>query len=70
MVHTKCRNPKGRGRPSTEFYVLGRPQIYCRGWIDRMTDEPLSVCRRCPDFTGNEQLEQDMKWYMDLGMIG
>ena len=40
MVHTKCILKK-RGRPYTDFYINGKPQIYCMGWIDIMTDEPL-----------------------------
>lgn len=42
MVHVK-KCPLGkRGRPSTEFWKDGKPQIYCRGWIDKMTKVFLS----------------------------
>lgn len=38
---------KRRGRPSIEFYYAGRPHYYCFGYIDKMTDELLDVCRKC-----------------------
>lgn len=58
MVHTKCSFGK-RGKPSTEFYINGKPQIYCYGWIDQMNDEPLDECRICPDWVCGEQCEKD-----------
>ena len=62
MVHIKkCPNPLGRSYPTTEFYIDGKPQIYCRGWIDKMTDEPLEVCRNCMDFVDGEQIEVDFE---------
>ena len=49
MVHVK-KCPYGkRGRPSTEFYIEGKPQIYCYGWIDRMNDELIPECKACAD---------------------
>lgn len=75
MVHVKkCPCEFGRGRPSTEFYVDRKPQIYCSGWVDRMTDDLLEVCRECPDLAGGYQCEKDLaaadtcktcKWYYD-----
>lgn len=66
MVHVK-KCPLGkRGRPSTEFYLNGKPQIYCYGWIDKMTDEPIDECRKCLDHVKNaendlNQLRSKMK---------
>lgn len=64
MVHVKkCPCKNGRGRPTTEFHINGKPQIYCYGWIDRMTDEPLEVCRNCLDYVNGEQCEIDFENY-------
>lgn len=60
MVHVKkCPLKIGRGRPTTEFYKDGKPQIYCFGWIDKRYDEYLDECLRCPDFVWGEQCEKD-----------
>lgn len=70
MVHVK-KCPLGkRGRPSTEFWKDGKPQIYCRGWIDKMTDEPLNECRACSDWAEGEQVHRDiqttiLEWSME-----
>lgn len=62
MVHVKkCPNPEGRGKPTTEFYIDGKPQIYCYGWFDGMTDEPLQICKECPDWVDGEQCEKDFQ---------
>lgn len=62
MVHIrKCPCKYGRGRPSTEFYLHGKPQIYCYGWLDAMTDEPLEVCKKCKDWSYGEQMEIDFR---------
>lgn len=61
MVHVrKCPYGK-RSRPTTEFYIKGKPQIYCMGWIDLMYDEPLDICKNCKDFVHGEQIEIDFK---------
>ena len=63
MVHVK-KCPYGkRGYPSTEFYIDGKPQIYCYGWVDAMTDEPLDVCSNCADFVYGEQCDKDFMQY-------
>ena len=36
-----------RGAPSIEWYKAGKPQHYCYGYIDKMTDELLSECKEC-----------------------
>ena len=66
MVHVKkCPYEKGRGNPTTEFYKIvdgkRKPQIYCLGWIDSMTDEPLEVCKNCKDWAYGEQCEHDFE---------
>lgn len=59
MVHVK-KCPHGeRGKPTTEFYKNGKPQIYCYGWKDCMTDEALDICKTCKDFVYNEQIDHD-----------
>lgn len=59
MVHVK-KCPLGkRGNPSREFIKDGEWQIYCYGWIDKMTDEPLQECKKCLDFIGGEQYLED-----------
>ncbi len=62
MVHVKkCPHKDGRGRPTTEFHINGKPQIYCYGWIDRMNDEPLEVCKNCKDWANGEQCAIDFE---------
>ena len=57
MVHVK-KCPLGkRGRPSTEFWKDGKPQIYCRGWVDQMTDEALEACKNCADWADGDQVQ-------------
>ncbi len=61
MVHvSKCPYGK-RGRPTTEFYIDGKPQIYCYGWEDKMTDEALLICKNCKDWVRGEQCELDFE---------
>ena len=38
---------KVKGKPSIEFYKDGKPQYFCMGYIDAMTDEVLEVCKKC-----------------------
>lgn len=62
MVHVKkCPNPDGRGKPTTEFHINGKPQIYCYRWIDGMTDEPLEICKKCADWVNGEQCDRDFE---------
>ena len=59
MVHVrKCPCEYGRGRPTTEFYRNGKPMIYCMGWIDKMTDDPLPICKNCKDWYMGMQCEE------------
>lgn len=62
MVHVRKCPLKRRGKPTTEFYKDGKPQIYCYGWIDKMTDEPLKECRECLDYA--YKAEDDLKGYL------
>lgn len=63
MVHVrKCPCKNGRGKPTTEFYIDGKPQIYCMGWIDLHYDEPLECCKNCKDWVNGEQCELDFEY--------
>jgi len=61
MVHVKKCPYGNRSKAETEFYKDGKPQIYCCGWIDPMTDEPFKVCQNCKDWASGEQCEKDFK---------
>lgn len=64
MVHVKkCPCENGRGKPSTEFFDNGKPQIYCMGlgWVDDYNDEPLECCKNCADWVNGEQCEKDFE---------
>lgn len=62
MVHVKnCPYRGGRGNPTWEFDINGKPQIYCLGWIDLMTDEPIELCKNCKDWVHGEQCELDFE---------
>lgn len=38
---------KRKGIASLEFYVGSKPQYYCYGYIDKMTDELINTCKEC-----------------------
>lgn len=59
MVYVKKCPYGNRSRAETAFWINGKPQIYCAGWIDRMTDEPLEICQKCADWVNGEQCEKD-----------
>lgn len=62
MVHVrKCPCEYGRGNSTTEFYRNGKPMIYCMGWIDKMTDDPLPICKNCKDWYMGTQCEEDFR---------
>ena len=50
---------KLRGNPTIEFYKNGKPQYYCYGYRDAMTEEPLEVCKNCADFV--DRAEEDLQ---------
>ncbi len=67
-VHVKkcpLRNIFGRARPTTEFYIDGKPQIYCYGWIDNRTDDFMETCQACADWVFGEQSDEDFKKAID-----
>ena len=54
MAKAICRAKKTgevteRGKASAEWHKDGKPQQYCLGYINLMTDELLEVCRNCKD---------------------
>ena len=48
-----------RGKPSIEWYKGGKPQRYCYGYIDKMTDELLVECKECRSHVYKAQGELD-----------
>lgn len=55
-----------RGQASIEWYEDGKPQYYCRGYVDASTEEPLKSCKNCQDFLGGTKIEIDFKKFKDL----
>ena len=51
-----------RGEPSIEWYKDGKPQYYCYGYIDKMTDELLVECKECRSHVYKAQDDLD-KFY-------
>ena len=48
-----------RGEPSIEWYKDGKPQYYCYGYIDKMTDELLPECKECRSHVSKAQDDLD-----------
>lgn len=48
-----------RGESSIEWHKEGKPQYYCYGYIDKMTDELLSECKECRSHTSKAQDDLD-----------
>lgn len=48
-----------RGRSSREWNDGEKDHIYCLGYIDRMTDDPISECIACPDHVSHAQDDLD-----------
>ena len=63
MARVSCKiaghKVKRRGDATVEWYKDGVPQYYCYGYIDKMTDEPLSECKECRDYVGKAQDDLD-----------
>lgn len=55
---------KRRGYSTVEWYKDGKAQVYCYGYIDKMTDEPLEICKHCTDFVEYAQADLDKRWKM------
>lgn len=65
MVHvSKCPCEYVRGAPTTEFHKDGKPMVYCMGWVDCATDDPLPICKECKDWYMGEQCEKDFEDFM------
>ena len=56
---------KEKGNPSLEFYKNGKPQYYCMGYIDLMTDMEFLECRQCKRYV--LQAEKDHEEAKRLG---
>lgn len=52
---------KEKGKPSIEFYIEGKPQYYCYGYVDNMTDEIIDECKRCPKHV--DKAQEDLENY-------
>lgn len=65
MATVKCALGK-RGRSSREWNDGKKDHIYCRGYIDLMTDDLLPECRACPDHVDKAQDDLD-DWRADHG---
>ncbi len=68
MGKTVCKAKKSgmvpsRGRPSIEWHKDGVPPYYCYGYIDRMTDQLLEICKDCRDNVIYSQ--DDLKKYKE-----
>ena len=48
-----------RGRASHEWNDGEKDRIYCMGWVDRRTDDPLPECLACPDHVSHAQDDLD-----------
>ena len=48
-----------RGQPSIEWYKDGKPQYYCYGYIDKMTDELMPECKECRSHVSKAQDDLD-----------
>ena len=55
-----------RGEPSIEWYKDDKPQYYCYGYIDKMTDELLSECKKCQNHVDKAQDDLD-EWREHYG---
>lgn len=55
---------KQKGKASIEWYMEDtRPQYYCYGYTDYMTDELLPECKRCEKHV--DKAYDDLKTYME-----
>ena len=48
-----------RGKPSIEWYKDDKPQYYCYGYIDSMTDDVLQECKECRNHVSKAQYDLD-----------
>lgn len=52
-----CMSPYGKGRASIEYYKDTVPQYYCYGIIDRVNDELIEACKKCPYQVGKAEAD-------------
>lgn len=50
-----------RGKPSIEWHKDGKPQYYCCGYVNTMTDDVLPECKECRNYVDKAQDDLD-KW--------
>lgn len=62
----KTGRVKHRGKPTIEWYKDGKPQYYCYGYRNVMTEEFLEVCKNCADFV--DRAEEDLKGLRQVSM--
>ena len=60
---------KKKGKPTIEFHKNGKPQYYCYGYEDKMTDEPYQECRECSRWALGEQSEKDFEDAKKNGLL-
>lgn len=48
-----------RGKSSIEWHKDGKPQYYCYGYINKMTDESLPECKECRSHVSKAQDDFD-----------
>ena len=58
MATVKCKLKK-RGEPTHEWNDGTKDRIYCRGWLDPMTDYPLPECLACPDHVDKAEWDRE-----------
>ncbi len=58
MATVKCKLKKS-GQPTHEWNDGEKDRIYCMGYIDLMTDDPLEECLSCPDHVSKAQEDMD-----------
>lgn len=59
-----------RGKSTIEWYdENNKPQIYCRGYYDSSTEEPLKTCKDCRDFVHGKECENDFKEFKKRNKI-
>ena len=68
MVHTFCKLGKNnRGCLTTEFYIDGKPQVYCYGRTDLKNWKIVAraECKSCPNWVYGEQCGKDFQKEME-----
>ena len=58
MATVKCPLGK-RGESTHEWNDGAKDRVYCMGWVDRRTDDPLPECLVCQDHVSHAQDDLD-----------